>query len=366
MTIKELAYTAQQHLESITGCSFKRAHIYELLASSFGFKSYAALCSDYVFIQRENDRSIPAQHQSILQKRVVELGYDPMATDVAASAFLTFVSEQHIDVVGVADLVDELSDDDIFLDEFWTSPDSGEYPPILLESLEAKASKGDHLAHYALALLFQADDEDGSQKPGSEYWYSQEQQGRALTGVEKEWADAHARHLEESEKHAFHLREAGRLGNSSALLELAALFHDTSYFDAAIACGITDEPISVAELAESLGREEDAEHWLTVAAKSGDTDAMRRLIDDFERGDVERSWMWFYLAEMIGTDLTKSHLQAFHEGGNHAGEAYDDDVGGPLYVAGDEGAELKPLDEEGKHEARKRADVIFCRIQQPI
>jgi len=93
---------------------------------------------------------------------------------------------------------------------------------------------------------------------------------------------------------------------------------------------------------------------------------MRRLVDDFERGDVERSWMWFYLAEMLGTDLTKSHLQAFHEGGNSAGEAYDDDVGGAIYVAGDEGAELKPLDEEGKREAKKRADVIFSRIQQPI
>ena len=111
MTIKELAYTAQQHLESITGCSFKRAHIYELLASSFGFKSYAALCSDYVFTQRENDRSISAQHQTMLQQRVVELGYDPMIIDVAASTFHSFVSEQHIDVVGIADLVDGLSDD---------------------------------------------------------------------------------------------------------------------------------------------------------------------------------------------------------------------------------------------------------------
>ena len=273
MTIKELAYTAQQHLESITGSSFKRAHIYELLASSFGFKSYAALCSDYVFTQRENDRSIPAPYQTILQKRVVELGYDPMATDVAASAFLSFVSEQHIDVVDVADLVDGLSDDDSFSEEFWTSPDSGEYPLILLESLEAKASKGDPLAHYALALLFKTDDEDSSQETGGDYWYSQEQQGRVLTGVEKEWADEHARHLEKSEKHAFHLREAGRLGNSSALLELAALFHDTSYFDAAIACGITDEPISVAELAESLGREEDVEHWLTVACLLYTSDA---------------------------------------------------------------------------------------------
>lgn len=43
-----------------------------------------------------------------------------------------------------------------------------------------------------------------------------EQQGRVLTGVENEWADEYARLLEKSEKYTFHLREAGRLDNSSA------------------------------------------------------------------------------------------------------------------------------------------------------
>jgi len=94
---------------------------------------------------------------------------------------------------------------------------------------------------------------------------------------------------------------------------------------------------------------------------------MRWLIDDFEHGDVQRSWMWLYLAEMLGTDLAKSNMQAFHDGGQNADEIYDDDdVGGPLYVTGDEGVELKPLDEEGKREARKLADAIFQRIQQSV
>ncbi len=93
---------------------------------------------------------------------------------------------------------------------------------------------------------------------------------------------------------------------------------------------------------------------------------MRRLIEDFEHGDVGRSWKWFYLALMLGTDLTESYLQAFHDGGNSADEIYDDDVGGPLYVAGDEGIDLKPLDEEKKHEARKLAEAIFQKIPQPI
>ena len=364
MTIKELAYSAQQNLESITACSFKRAHIYELLAALFGFKSYAALCSDSVFTQREKSKVIPDEYRTLFQQRIVELGYDPSITDTTASTFISFVEEKHIDVLAVTDLVDGLSDDESYMEEFWTSPNSGEYPPILLESLEAKASRGDHIAHFALALLHRPDDDEGSQGASGEYWYSQEKQGRELTGVEKEWADQYARLLKETEKYTFHLREAGRLGNTTALLALAELFHDPSYLDAINMHGISDDPIRVAEVAETLGRMEDAVHWLNVAAEAGDTDAMRRLIVEFERGDVQQSWMWFYLAEMLGTNLTESHLQAFHDGGQYADEIYDDDVGGPLYAAGDEGVDLKSLSEEGKREARKQAEAIFERIQQ--
>ena len=364
MAIKELAYSAQQHLQSNTECSFKRAHIYELLASSFGFNSYASLCSSHVFTKRDESKTSLEHNQAILQQRVVELGYDPTIAEVVATEFLSFVNQQHIGLVGVNDLINELSDGDSFLEEYWFPSDNGEYPPILLESLEEKAGKGDHLAHYALALLFQVDDEDNSRSSSGEYWYIQGQQGRDLSGVEKEWADAYARQLEKSEKHTFHLREAGRLGNSSALLALAELFNDPSYLDAAKACGITDDLIEVAELAETLGRKEDAEHWLTVAAEAGDIDAMRRLIDDYEHNNVQRSWMWLYLAQMLGTDLTKSHLQAFHDGGINADRLYDDDIGGPLYVAGDEGVEMTPLDEEGKLEARKLAEGVFRRIPQ--
>ena len=52
MTIKELAYSAQQQLQASTGKPLKRAHIYELLAASFGFNSYAALGVDSIFTQQ--------------------------------------------------------------------------------------------------------------------------------------------------------------------------------------------------------------------------------------------------------------------------------------------------------------------------
>ena len=52
MTIKELAYSAQQQLQASTGKPLKRAHIYELLTASFGFNSYAALGVDSIFTQQ--------------------------------------------------------------------------------------------------------------------------------------------------------------------------------------------------------------------------------------------------------------------------------------------------------------------------
>ena len=59
MTIKELTYSAQQHLQASTGGSFKRAHVYELLAASFGFNSHAAFGVDTVLTElRQNDRRV--------------------------------------------------------------------------------------------------------------------------------------------------------------------------------------------------------------------------------------------------------------------------------------------------------------------
>ena len=66
MTIKTLAYSAQQHLEANTGARYKRAHIYELLAAAFGFNSYASLCADAVFIEEFDGDIRRALHIGIL------------------------------------------------------------------------------------------------------------------------------------------------------------------------------------------------------------------------------------------------------------------------------------------------------------
>lgn len=380
MTIKELAYSAQQQLQASTGKPLKRAHIYELLAASFGFNSYAALGVDSIFTQqRPGDKRIDAE-SALVSGRCIELGYPPEIVDLVSVSLGSFLAERQIGIVRISALISQLRGDwsgpegnpiggdteqfngekvDWFADR-WGDSEEGDFAPLMLDGLETAASKGNALAHYALALIHAPDnDEDTDQGAGSPYWHSQAQKGHVLTGVEKEWADAHAARLAQDDKYARHLREAGRLGNQHALLDLAERFDDPSFFEVP-RHDVGADPSAVAEIAERLGRVADAKHWLTVAAESGDTRAMLRLIEEHDQGDLARSWTWVYLSRLVGTDLSKDDHYAINEDGSE----YDDDVGGPVYAAGRDGVDLESLSAEQDATAKDAARNLFDRIQR--
>ena len=383
MTIKELAYSAQQHLQVGTGGSFKRAHIYELLAASFGFKSHAAFSADTVLTElRQSDRRVAPQ-SALIKQRCTELGYQPETAILVTSALESFLTERQIGAASISSLSarpiwglysqdakleyheDEFEYDENALEDededdetklFDLADDA--YGPLLLDGLAIAASKGNAQAHYALALMHAPDDEDDPGTAGSSYWYSQGLQGHVLTGVEKEWAEAHATRLAHAEKYAHHLREAGRLGNQDALLDLADRFDDPSFFEHACQ-GIDADPAEIAAIAKRMGRASDAKHWLTLVAESGDTNAMLQLIEEYEHTDLEQCWKWVYLSQLVGTDLSQDAYYAI----NDDGTAYDDDVGGPAYVGGRGGVDLEPLAPAQDTAARRAAQKQFAQIR---
>ncbi len=374
MTIREFAHTAQQHLQARTGSPFKRAHIYELLAASFGFNSYAAVSDDAVFTQRQDGPRDFSSQLGAIRRRCTELGYQAATADVATTELAALLSDRRLDVVSLSALVAELladRSDHVWYDDDHESDDPHEPPkrilpdpfddeeisPALLRDLETAAEKGNALAHYALALIYDRDEEDEGQQAISPYWHSQAQQGRVLTGVQIEWAEAYAKQRADAEKYALHLRAAASLGNRHALLDLADRFDDPSFFEKVGDVDV-DDPAKVAEIAARLGREKDARRWLTIAAEAGDVGAMRQLIDRHDRGDLLRCWTWLYLARLVGTDLTQAKHYAIHEDGS----AYDDDVGGPVFVDGDDGVELEPLPPDRDDTAQAEAQRLFNRL----
>jgi hypothetical protein len=59
--------------------------------------------------------------------------------------------------------------------------------------------------------------------------------------------------------------------------------------------------------------------------------------------------------QLLGTDLTRDDYYAINEDGS----IYDDDVGGPLHVAGRGGINITPLSENQDSLARQAAQEIF-------
>ncbi len=352
MAIKTIAHSAQLHLQAVTGSSIKRSHVYELLAAAFDYRSYAALSSAAVFAAgpQELERTLPLV--PAIRSRFAGLGYPSGVAEVAASALTDFITEGRLVVVEIADLIDELQDESVDADEVLDRFDASS--PLLLDGLKAAANRGSSLAHYALALLHV---DHREQESGSSYWYSQEQEGRLLTGVQKEWADAYAWRLAAAGIYEHHLREAGRLGNEQALLDLAEFFDDPRFFEETRSTEIHD-PVRAAAVAKGLGRREQARHWHSVAASWGNTDAMRQLIEEFDAADLPQCWTWVYLAQLLGDDLTKDRAFAI----NDDGSPYDDDVGGPAFVDDFPGIALAPLDAAQDALARRAARELFDRI----
>jgi hypothetical protein len=376
MTIKEFAYSTQQHLQATTKGAFKRAHIYELLAASFGFNSYASLCTNSVFAEVSMPSQLPAKHRSLVRNRCVEIGYPADVADAVSLSLPDFLTEREFGVFGIDGLVallrtewdgdGEVPDDVDDESEDWNDGAESRHAlvdamvasPILLEGLENAASKGNALAHYALALIQRVSEDVDEPESGSEHWYLQAKAGRILTGVEKEWADAYGAHVAMSQKYVHHLRAAAALGEANALLDLADQFDDPTFFELGIDRVISN-PMAVAEIAERLERPEDAKHWLTRAAESGETDAMRQLIETYDQSDLYRCWTWVYLAKLLGSDLAQDAHYAINEDGS----PYDEDVGGPAFVGGQEGVSLESLSAVQDAAAKKAAQGLYARIQ---
>jgi hypothetical protein len=377
MTIKQFAFDTQQHLQAQTHIAFKRSHVYELLAAAFGFNSYASLCADYVFTQGGLTSRRPAKYGESVGRRCLELDYLPETALQLAQALPVYLTDPDIGVIRIADLVAHLRYEtnrvtDHELDELDGDAEDEEdtygpwfdreslATPILLDGLLAAANKGNADAHYALALIYApSDDPYDEPSSGSDYWYNEERNGRVLTGVEKEWADEYAAMQTRSEKYEHHLRAAGALDHEAALLEMAEGFGDPAFFERLGGFSASINAAHAADVAEHLGRRKDAWRWRTTAAQQGDTEAMRELIEGYDRLNLQQCWTWFYLAELLGTDLAEDEYRAINEDGSD----YDDDVGGPAYVGGRGGVELEPIDADQEAAARRAAATLYQAIK---
>ncbi len=396
MTLKELAHLAQQTLQTRAGCPVRRSHVHELLAAAFGYGSWAAFLSESVLADADFGLA-PTGGLPGLVGRAVQLGYpQPVATTLATTV-LAFVAEHGLAAVPWAELRTALlpapsidvsgdldADDD---SEDWDDEPDAEVPaetpdasgparsqllasPLLRSSLEQAAAASNPQAHHLLASLLRC----GRPNP---YLYEESLKGRVLTAIERGWVDDYLRLEPQYRKYEAHLKAAALGGVRAAALEYGKAFDAPEFI--AMADRMTGE-VDALEMARVAPSDESRERWLRTAAQKGSRSALEALAANgdawaedqvaawadghwlrtaaeraIDARDALRAWTWQYLALERGTDLTRSTMAAYHDGGERDGQFYDSDFGGPLYAAGDEALELPELDGPSHRAAKAKA-----------
>ena len=366
MTMQEQAYRAHEYLLAAGITSIKRSHIHELLAASLGYASHAAFQHDATWCS--SPFTVAGIEPSIdgMRARCAELGMTPEVGVDVTSVLTHFQMDQGYAAVSFEALVAavDIFDGDPSWNQ-WVSTEITEpgrrgvmfhfeHQPILWQGLEAAAERGVAAAHYAIAKLLEGE---------ADMYQAEEERFKKHFRRAGIWqtpfvscAEVEADPLRADEKYRHHLFEAARRGDLNALIESAERFSNPAILDHAPSEAI--DPMSMARLASDHEDYTKLHLWLTEAACGGSIDAMRELILGQDES-LDQAWVWMYLSSLLGHDLGKDHYDLVHDNGDR----YDDDVGGPGHVVGDDGIELEPLSDEADADAAEEARRLFDLIE---
>lgn len=364
MTIKQQAYRAHAFLQARGVTSLKRSHIHELLAVTVGYTTYAAFQHDATWCEVPFSLAGIDPDPALLAVRCLELGLPADQCQQIAETLPRFQLDAGYAPLRFEELIAAIDGDEgsaCWWEWAWVhlvEPAHGiafyfERQRVLLDGLEAAAERGVTAAHLAIAKLLE-----------SEAMLFGDEAERARQHVRREgtwmspfvsFAEVEANNLLLEGKYRHHLLAAARGGSIRALMASAERYGDPMILELTPSSAM--EPMGMVTLAEEHGDREKVRYWLTAAARQGDIHAMRELILDHDEAP-DQAWVWMYLSRMLGDDLSRDHFEAINEDGT----PYDDDVGGPAYVAGDEGIDLDRLSADADAAARRTAAQLLAQI----
>ncbi|WP_445391313.1 hypothetical protein [Stenotrophomonas maltophilia group sp. vghtpe118] len=379
MTIKQYAFLVHAHLRAQGCTSLTRSQVHELLAAAAGFSTHAAFHHQAAWCDVAwRDTGLVADEGRIIQ-RCLQFGISPEEAKRVAPCLANFLEASGYAPVRFDEIIAALASDE----EEWMEIDERESPvvdtwistilssrilqdfdalrgelPLLLEGLEAAAARGVPAAHLATAYVLDAYG-DLSEEDGDRFGRELRRRGQWSTEPVSfaEIADGVDSFIQVVTKHRYHLLEAARGKDRRALLLTAERYGDPGVLELEPSDDM--DAYEMADLADANGRPELAHQWLAVRARSGDLSAMRTLIENHNETPF-RAWVWIHLSRMLGRDLSQDRFEAIDEYGG----PYDDDVGGPAYVGGEDGIELVPLAADENRRAEEEAAQLFAVIEE--
>lgn len=365
MTIKEYAFRAHAHLKSLGATSLTRSHTHELLAAAAGYSTHAAFQHDAVWCDIEWRLAGGEPDRGRIRDRCVQLGLDlteaqrttdGLATFLAAS---TFAPVRFDELAAAVDGDEDHPDFRSTLANFVVGPiledirRLGACYPVLAEGLEAAAARGVPEAHMVVVRLLE--NLDREYEDDDEEFAADMRHGGLRSTPFVSFAEVLNDPSRAIHKCRHHLLAAAQAGYVPALEWTAECYGDTRVLS------LPDDQVDagfMVQVAEDACDDKMLKHWLTVSARQGDVQAMRRLIEEHDESQYQ-SWVWIHLSRLRGDDLTRDRHVAINEDGTE----YDFDVGGPAYVGGMDGIDLQQLSAVADAKAKQEATALYVRLQ---
>lgn len=365
MTMKDQAYRAHAALQAIGITSIRRSHVHELLAAAAGYASHAAFSHVATWCDTPYAMAGISPEARLLMSRCLQLGLTPIESARARDALIEFQQKEGYAPVAFEALIRTIDGDEgdpSWQLWVWTEiidPSRHglsfffEHQPQLLEGLETAAARGSVSGHLAIAKLLQSEAlQFGDEEERTKRHYRRK---GAWTSPFVSFADVATDMDLAEDKYRHHLFEAARRGDLRAMLDSADRYSDPAALHQMPSDAI--DPMAMADLATEHEDIEKERYWLTAAAREGNTEAMRALIVEHSES-LDRAWVWMHLSRLLERDLSADDYDLVHENG----ERYDDDIGGPGYVVGDDGIDLPPLPKELDASSRLEAERLFALI----
>jgi len=346
MPLAHLCFSIHQQVKNIFP-DFKRSHAYELVASFFGYASYSSLTHTAIqFIKIDT----LALNNTCFNQRHVDLGMPlnshirEIVSDAILSSNIFYLSLGDLSVQVRSSLEAD-------------NPMSSEVFGALLEMHETLPQQP--VYPYLLAQYHDS----------SEYWdipadmsylYNKFLKGEEISPTFRRELDEFIAAKECTDKHIDYLERATQLGLFAAKKQL---YEFLNY----------EEDVRGQPLLQNYQGKIDFTGFELEQAKRGDEGFLKEifveLIEDklgwkgWQKAHITadnlemviEAWKWHYFANFLKIDLLNSDLRAIHENG----DAYDDDVGGSLYVVGRENIVLPALPAQSDAIAKKKSQDLI-------
>lgn len=322
MSIQNLSYELHQAIKS-KGFDVKRSHVYELIAAAFGFNTYNQLHLNAIPLYADSSAEIYDLTIVIGRCQTLKISLDVIK-------ILENQLSNHFFIYKTKDDLSSLIRNVLNQEEY---PEHSNLLKQLEKTTEIFSQQS--IYPYLIAQFYCDCENNFSVSTSMQYLYDRYLQGKEISPTWKpnleHFIARKNRNERFKENYVFYLTRASELGSFPAQLQLSQFESDGDF-----------EGEEVFDEDEYSQYSTYVPHIELELAKRGNERVLREIFDKVtldNYGDLKKltddeliqAWKWQKFALFLGFDLAKGNYQAraIHENGNY----YDDDVGGPIFVA---------------------------------